>query len=98
MTAVPKTNPTRHPIYVISKKRWNVPMTVRALNRIGVPHRLVVEPTEESEYRAKLDEEKLRLSELTVLPFHDLGQGSIPVRNWVWKHALGQGAAWHWCL
>lgn len=35
---------------------------------------------------------------LLVLPFSNLGQGSIPARNWVWEHALQSGAARHWIL
>jgi hypothetical protein len=62
-----------------------------------VPHRLVVEPTEAAEYRRKIGEEGLA-SELTLLPFHDLGQGSIPARNWCWQHALKAGAERHWIV
>jgi hypothetical protein len=87
----------RHPVYVISKGRWGIPMTARALTRIGVPHRLVVEPTEAPLYRARIAEERLA-SQLTELPFHDLGQGSIPARNWCWQHALRAGAERHWII
>jgi hypothetical protein len=30
--------------------------------------------------------------------FSKLGQGGIPVRNWVWEHALKSGAERHWIL
>jgi len=33
-----------------------------------------------------------------VLPFHDLGQGSIPARNWIWEHAISKDAARHWVI
>ncbi len=32
------------------------------------------------------------------LPFSNLGQGSIPARNWVWEHSLSIGAERHWIL
>ena len=32
------------------------------------------------------------------MPFSNLGQGSIPARNWVWEHALEVGSARHWIL
>ena len=35
---------------------------------------------------------------ILVLPFSNLGQGSIPARNWVWDHSLQAGASRHWIL
>jgi len=32
------------------------------------------------------------------LPFSNLGQGSIPARNWIWEHSIAAGAARHWIL
>ncbi|PYU26985.1 MAG: hypothetical protein DMG30_00505, partial [Acidobacteria bacterium] len=32
------------------------------------------------------------------LPFSNLGQASIPARNWVWEHAVAAGASRHWIL
>jgi hypothetical protein len=58
-----------------------------------VPHRVVVEPQERDEYAAVMNPEKL-----LVLPFSNLGLGSIPARNWVWEHAVSTGAARHWIL
>jgi len=83
----------RYPVYVISKGRWESRLTVRALERMRVPHYVVIEPQEHDEYRAVMAPEKL-----LVLPFSNLGQGSIPARNWVWEHAVSAGAARHWIL
>lgn len=83
----------RHPVYVISKGRWEHPLTARILARDGVPFRVVVEPPERDRYAAAVGAERL-----AVLPFHDLGQGSIPARNWVWSDALAIGARRHWIL
>jgi hypothetical protein len=33
-----------------------------------------------------------------VTPFSNLGQGSIPARNFVWEHAVNTGAERHWIL
>lgn len=84
----------QYPVYVISKGRWKRPLTVRTLEQIGVPYRLVVEPQEQAEYADVIG----HLGELLVLPFSNLGQGSIPARNWVWEHAKASGAARHWIL
>lgn len=83
----------RYPVYIISKGRADSRLTVRALERLGVPYRVVVEPQERREYAAVIDPARL-----LVLPFSNLGQGSIPARNWVWDHAAEEGAARHWIL
>lgn len=86
------TNP-RYPVYIISKGRWESRLTSKALEARGIPYHIVVEPTEYDQYAAVIDPQKI-----LVLPFHDLGQGSIPARNWVWEHSIGAGAERHWIL
>jgi hypothetical protein len=85
-------NPS-YPVYVISKGRWDTRLTSKALGRMGVPYRIVIEPQEYDQYAAEIDPAKI-----LVLPFSNLGQGSIPARNWVWEHSIGEGAARHWIL
>lgn len=82
-----------YPVYVISKGRWESRLTVRALDRMRVPYLIVVEPQEADEYARYIDRSKI-----AVLPFSNLGQGSIPARNWVWEHAIESGAKRHWIL
>lgn len=82
-----------HPAYIISKGRAHNCMTARSMLEDGVPFALVVEPVDEAAYRdAGFGDH------LAVLPFSDLGQGSIPARNWVWEDALAAGASRHWIL
>lgn len=83
----------KYPIYIISKGRWESRLTVKALNRCRVPYRVVIEPQERSQYAAVIDP-----SRLLVLPFSNLGQGSIPARNWVWEHSRQEGHRRHWIL
>lgn len=83
----------RYPVYVISKGRWKTPMTARFLKRDGVDFRVVVEPQEAEEYGRAVGAERV-----LVLPFSNLGQGSIPARNWCWEHAREAGAERHWIL
>jgi hypothetical protein len=83
----------QYPVYVISKGRSHNCLTPKVLNRINVPYKLVVEPQEADEYG-----EKWGYANLLVLPFSDLGQGSIPVRNWVWEHSKDLGFKRHWIL
>ena len=83
----------RYPIYVISKGRWDSRFTVRALEEIGVPYRVVIEPQEYKQYAAVIPPKRL-----LKLPFSNLGQGSIPARNWVWEHSIEEGHQRHWIL
>jgi hypothetical protein len=83
----------KYPVYIISKGRWESRLTSKALEARGVPYRIVVEPQEREQYAAVIDPRKI-----LVLPFSNLGQGSIPARNWVWEHSIAEGAARHWIL
>jgi len=83
----------RYPIYVISKGRWESRLTSKALEKIDVPYHIVIEPQEYDDYASVIDPEKIY-----VLPFSNLGQGSIPVRNWVWEHSISIDAERHWIL
>ena len=82
-----------YPVYVISKGRHRLRPTSKSLERINVPYHIVVEPQEYDAYAAVIDPEKI-----LVLPFSNLGQGSIPARNWVWEHSMSVGAERHWIL
>lgn len=83
----------RFPIYIISKGRWESRLTSKALEKINVPYWIVVEPQEREEYGKVIDSKKI-----LVLPLSNLGQGSIPARNWVWEHSLSNGNERHWIL
>jgi hypothetical protein len=83
----------RYPVYIISKGRAPSRLTSRALEKMRVPYRIVVEPQEYAEYSAVIDPAKI-----LMLPFSNLGQGSIPARNWVWEHSIAEGHTRHWIL
>jgi len=87
-----RMNP-KHPVYVISRGRWSKRQTSKALERARVPYHIVVEPQEYQWYAEVIDPAKI-----FTLPFSNLGQGSIPARNWVWGHAIETGAERHWIL
>jgi len=89
-----KMNP-RFPVYIISKGRWKLRSTSKLLEMLNVPYRIVVEPSEYNNYAEFIDEKKI-----LVLPddFSKQGQGSIPVRNWVWEHSVREGHSHHWIL
>lgn len=83
----------KHPVYIVSKGRWKNRLTARSLDRMGVPYKIVVEPQEYANYSEAIAPEKI-----LTLPFSNLGQGSIPARNWIWEHAIANGAVRHWIL
>ena len=83
----------KYPIYIISKNRWSSRFTSRALERMRVPYHIVIEPQEYEEYAKVIDPKKIY-----KLPFSNLGQGSIPARNWVWEHSISIGAKSHWIM
>lgn len=83
----------RYPIYVISKGRSDRCLTARFLVRDRVSFKLVVEPQEREAYAEKFGDERL-----IVLPFSNLGQGSIPARNFVKDHSTAAGFDRHWIL
>lgn len=83
----------RYPIYIVSKGRAVTRLTSKALEEIGVPYHIVIEPQEYEVYSFYIKPEKI-----LVLSFSNLGQGSIPARNWIWDHAVASGAERHWIV
>jgi len=88
-------NNPQFPIYIISKGRWERRQTVKTLEAMGIDYIIVVEPSEYDNYASVIDPFRI-----LTLPsdFSKLGQGSIPVRNFVWQYSMAQGHAWHWLL
>ena len=101
--------PPRHPVYIVSKGRWDTKrrLTDRVLDRMGVPHFIVVEESEVELYR----HHATRSATVIVLdPAYqrdydacdDLGmtkgKGPGPARNFAWDHAISSGARWHWVM
>lgn len=84
---------TRYPVCIPSKGRWDVQTTGHRLDEMGISYRFFVEETEAEQYVAALGE-----SRVVVMPFHDLGRGSIPARNFIWEWAKERGHKRHWIL
>lgn len=85
----------KYPIYIISKGRHERRLTSRYLDWCGIDYKIVVEPDERPLYEQHISSHKV-----ISLPveFLNKGQGSIPARNFVWKHAKETGAERHWIL
>ena len=85
----------KYPIFIPSKGRWEKRQTAKRLDIMRVPYRIVVEPAEYAEYAAVIDPAKIIC---TPENFSELGQGSIPVRNFIWDTAIAEGHARHWII
>lgn len=83
----------KYPIYIISKGRHYNPQTAIALDKLGIDYKVVIEPQEYSDY-VKL----ISSSKILCLPFSNMGQGSIPARNWVLDHSCTNGDKRHWIM
>ena len=83
----------KYPIYIISKGRWESRLTIKALEEMNIPFFVVVEPQEYEKYSRVVN-----ASKILTLPFSNLGQGSIPARNWVWQDSIERGFARHWII
>ncbi len=84
---------TRYPIYIISKGRAESRLTSKALDKMNTDYFIVIEEQEYDEYASVIDKSKI-----LVLPFSNLGQGSIPARNWVFENSIQRGFKRHWIL
>jgi hypothetical protein len=84
---------TRYPIYIISKGRAESRLTSKALDKMNTDYFIVIEEQEFDEYASVID-----ASKILVLPFSNLGQGSIPARNWVFENSIERGFKRHWIL
>lgn len=94
------------PLYIPSKGRADSRLTSKALDRLGVPYRLVVEEQEFETYAREVGREKLlvldRKYQRDYDAFDDLGEtkskGPGPARNFIWDHSVAEGHAWHWVM
>ena len=84
----------QYPIYIPSKGRAESRLTVKMLIALGIKDwHICVEPQEYREYRRVIAKEHI-----LKLPFSNLGQGSIPARNFIWEHSIERGFKKHWIL
>jgi hypothetical protein len=81
----------RFPIYIISKGRWNNPLTANSFEKYGIDYFIAVEPQEKDNYVKVLGKNRV-----LVLPFSNLGLGSYPARNFCWEHSKSLGYKYHW--
>jgi len=84
---------SKYPICIPSKGRAEIQTTGKLLDQLGVSYKFFVESTEKDIYIKNLGK-----NNVVVMPFHDLGQGSIPARNFIWDWAEKRGFPRHWVV
>jgi hypothetical protein len=97
------------PIYIPSRGRYTTRLTMKALDTLKVPYKVVVEEDEYAKYCEVIEKAKILVLDkwyqrtyVTCDVFGtDVVKGGIgagPARNFMWDHAIGIGAEYHWML
>jgi hypothetical protein len=101
-----QVNLPKHPIYIVSKGRWESRLTAKALEAMGVPYFVVVEAQERDAYASVIDPKRVLVLDRRYQDEYDtcddLGytksKGPGAARNFAWDHAISLGASWHWVM
>lgn len=96
----------RYPVYIVSKGRWKSRLTSKALERMGVPYKIVVEEQERAQYESVISADKIITLPKKYLEEYDtcdelgdsVSRGSGAARNFCWQHSLDAGFARHWLM
>lgn len=70
----------KYPVFIPTKGRWDSRLTIRALEKIGVPYTAFIEAQEYEQYAAVVNPANLH-----VMPHRD--QGLVVTRNYIWDYA-----------
>lgn len=84
---------SKYPICIPSKGRADVQTTGKSLDKLGVKYNFFVESDEYENYCKHVGKDKV-----ICMPFNNLGQGSVPARNFIWEWAKEKGYKRHWTL
>ena len=83
---------SKYPVYIVSKGRWENPITAKCFLEDGVDFKIAVEPQEYDLYAQTIPK-----NNIYKLSFSNLGLGSYPARNACWEHSKQLGHNRH-CL
>lgn len=97
----------KYPIYIVSKGRWKTRMTSKALEKMNVPYRIVVEDAEYDDYASVIDHNKILVLNKKYQDMYDTfddildskkSKGPGPARNYCWDHSIQNGYEYHWVM
>jgi len=85
----------RYPIYIPTKGRSESRKTIKALEKMNVPYRIVIEKQEFDDYVKYVKEKNI-----LILPFSKPNENSqlVMSRNWIKQHSISEGYKRHWQL
>lgn len=95
-----------YPIYIVSKGRWESRLTSKALERINVPYKIIVEEQEKDLYASVISKDKILVLPKNYLQEYETcdelgntkGVGPGAARNFAWQHSIEMGAKRHWVM
>tara|TARA_R110000824_G_scaffold41370_3_gene123170 strand:+ start:1477 stop:2328 length:852 start_codon:yes stop_codon:yes gene_type:complete len=79
----------KYTIYIPTRGRFDSRLTMKALDKIGIEYKIVIEETELKQYLTILPREQI-----LVLPFID--KGLVGSRNWIKEYSTKKGENRHW--
>ena len=95
----------KHPVYIISKGRWDSRHTSKALEKMSMPYSIVVEDHEYEQYARVINKDKILILPEKYLKNYDActtdqGKSNGPgaARNFCWENSLEKGATSHWVM
>tara|TARA_Y100001938_G_scaffold149909_1_gene238634 strand:- start:11387 stop:12277 length:891 start_codon:yes stop_codon:yes gene_type:complete len=96
----------KYPIYIVSKKRADTRLTVKTLEAMNTPYRIVIEESDFKDYARVIDEKKILILDPQYQKDYDTcddygdskPKGSGAARNFAWDHSISEGHSSHWCL
>jgi len=95
----------KHPVYIISKGRWDSRHTSKALEKMNMPYSIVVEENEYYQYESVINKNKILILPEKYIEDYDActtdqGKSNGPgaARNFCWENSLEKGATSHWVM
>ena len=96
----------KHPIYIVSKNRWESRLTSKALEYMNVPYSIIVEGHEYDNYASVIDPSKILVLPQEYINGYDtfwpkdVDQRTGPgaARNFAWDHSISNGHKYHWVM
>lgn len=95
----------KHPVYIISKGRWESRFTSKALEKMNVPYSIVVEEQEYDTYASVINKDKILILPKKYIKNYDActtdqGKSNGPgaARNFCWENSLENGSTSHWVM
>lgn len=96
----------KFPLYIVSKGRWQLRHTSKALEAMNTPYYVVIESQEYEQYSAVITPSNLLILDKSYQERYDtcddLGdaksKGPGAARNFAWEHSIANGFDYHWVM